>query len=105
MSAQTFRILLCPNAFKGSLTAAEAARAMAEGIAQSAASVETVCLPLADGGDGTLETLVEATGGEILRQTVRDPLGRPAPAAHYLAAVLGCGGGGEGSAALRGQRA
>ena len=58
------RILLCPNAFKGSLTASEAARAMAEGVARVGA-FETVCLPLADGGDGTLETLVEATGGTL----------------------------------------
>jgi glycerate 2-kinase len=81
MTSQPFRVLLCPNAFKGSLTAAEAAQAMAAGIARVAPSVETIRLPLADGGDGTLETLVEATGGEIHRRTVRDPLGRPLEAA------------------------
>ena len=70
------RILLCPNAFKGSLTATAAARAMAEGVARVGA-FETVCLPLADGGDGTLETLVEATGGSLHTALVRDPLGRP----------------------------
>jgi len=79
-----YRVLVCPNAFKGSLTAALAARAIAEGLArvqEPTASFEALCLPLADGGDGTLETLVEATGGEIHRATVRGPLGRPVEAA------------------------
>ena len=75
----TRKILLCPNAFKGSLTANEAARAMEEGIAQTVketgANLETVCLPLADGGDGTLETLIAATNGTLHEETVSDPLG------------------------------
>jgi glycerate kinase len=70
-------ILVCPNAFKGSLTAGEASHAMAEGI-QEVLGGETplIRLPLADGGDGTLETLVEATGGAIYRAQVHDPLNR-----------------------------
>jgi glycerate kinase len=79
-TSRLWRILLCPNAFKGSLTASDAARAMAEGVARAGA-YETVCLPLADGGDGTLETLVEATGGSLHTVVVRDPLGRPVRAA------------------------
>src|SRR5579871_2217950 len=94
---RTARILVCPNAFKGSLTAAEAARAIAEGIARASAPergagtaalggrgaerVETILLPLADGGDGTLETLVEATGGTLQTLRVRGPLGEPVTAA------------------------
>ncbi|MCW3100892.1 MAG: glycerate kinase [Chthonomonadaceae bacterium] len=80
MMSRFRRILICPNAFKGSLTASDAARAMAEGVARAGA-YETVCLPLADGGDGTLETLVEATGGSLHSAVVRDPLGRPVVAA------------------------
>ena len=76
-----WKILLCPNAFKGSLTAMEAAQAMQEGIALTAQerglNIETVCLPLADGGDGTLETLIAATGGTLFEANVSDPLGRP----------------------------
>jgi glycerate kinase len=80
------RVLVCPNAFKGSLTAGEAARAIAEGLTRVSMPgglprFEPLCLPLADGGDGTLETLVEATGGTLHRITVRDPLGRPIEAA------------------------
>jgi glycerate kinase len=87
------RILVCPNAFKGSLTAAQAAQAVAEGIARGAEGmgtpadgsaktrrVETIRLPLADGGDGTLETLVEATDGALFTRAVRGPLGEPVTA-------------------------
>src|SRR5579862_4665571 len=82
----TRRVLVCPNAFKGSLTAGKAARAIAAGLSRvsapgGVARFEPICLPLADGGDGTLETLVEATGGTLHKMTVRDPLGRPIEAA------------------------
>jgi glycerate 2-kinase len=75
------KILLCPNAFKGSLTAEQAAQAMAEGIAQArqetGVRLDIVRVPLADGGDGTLHTLVTATGGTLHDAVVSDPLGRP----------------------------
>jgi glycerate kinase len=74
------RALVCPNAFKGSLTAAQAADAIAEGMARASEGGRRclpVLLPLADGGDGTLETLVQATRGSTHRAVVRDPLGRP----------------------------
>jgi glycerate kinase len=73
------RALVCPNAFKGSLTAGQAADAIAEGMARASDGrlrFAPELLPLADGGDGTLETLVQATGGSIHRATVQDPLGR-----------------------------
>lgn len=72
------RLLICPNAFKGSLTAMEAARAIEAGLKRGLAgmAVESVCLPVADGGDGTLETLVEATNGTLHHTRVRGPLGR-----------------------------
>lgn len=80
------RVLACPNAFKGSLSAINAARAISEGIARSSrgdaeSSTRHYCrfeidqAPLADGGDGTLETLVAATGGEIFHTHVCGPLG------------------------------
>ena len=77
------RILLCPNAFKGSLTAAQAAWSIEAGIRRGLGDlpVETVCLPLADGGDGTLETLLEVTGGTLHTAQVRGPLGRRVDAA------------------------
>ena len=83
----TLRLLLCPNAFKGSLTALQAAQAMREGASRVNSAfdgadsafpeIETDLLPLADGGDGTLETLVAATQGEIFTAAVCGPLGKP----------------------------
>ncbi len=72
------RLLICPNAFKGSLTAIEAARAIEAGLKRSLAEMgfDSVCLPVADGGDGTLETLVEATNGTLHSARVRGPLGQ-----------------------------
>lgn len=75
------RILAAPDSFKGSLTAAEAARAMARGIRAVFPEAEVVELPVADGGEGTVEALVAATGGSLRRTTVRGPLGDPVEAA------------------------
>ena len=57
------RVLACPASLKGVLTAVEAAAALARG-ARRAAGIEVVELPVADGGEGTLEVLALATGGE-----------------------------------------
>ncbi len=77
------RVLICPNAFKGSLTAMEAARAIETGLTRglTGMAVASVCLPVADGGDGTLETLVEATNGTLHHARVRGPLGQDVDAA------------------------
>jgi glycerate kinase len=71
------RILIAPNAFKHSLTAADAALAIEEGLQQSALPCETECFPIGDGGDGTAELIVEKRGGEVVPTAVRDALGRP----------------------------
>ena len=78
------RILICPNAFKGSLTASQAAAAIARGIRRQAGEVEVVCCPLADGGDGTLGVLVQALGGQQVLCETWDPLGRPIAATYGL---------------------
>ena len=69
------KILLCPDSFKGALAASEAARAMASGWRRVFPDAELVCLPIADGGEGTLETLLSATGGERITEQVTGPLG------------------------------
>lgn len=83
--SKTLNILLAPNAFKGSLTALAAAIAMEEGIRRvdslpDGAALNALFAPLADGGDGALETLVSATGGTLAFAEVPDPLGRPVQA-------------------------
>src|SRR5919204_4230816 len=78
------RIVVAPNAFKGSLTALEAAEAIAEGVRATAPDAQVTRLPIADGGDGTVEALVAATGGERRRLRVRGPLGEPVEAEYGL---------------------
>lgn len=66
--------LVAPDTFKGTFGAAEVAAAVARGLRD--AGMEAVELPVADGGEGTLEALMSALGGELLSATVSDPLGR-----------------------------
>jgi len=77
---RSMRILLAPDKFRGTLTAAEAARAMAEGWLVARAGDTAIEVPMADGGEGTLEALVAALGGEQRRITVTGPLGDPVEA-------------------------
>lgn len=56
------KVVVAPDSFKGSLTAVEAAEAMVAGIYDADPSIETVMLPAADGGEGTMSSLVGATG-------------------------------------------
>lgn len=74
------RIVIAPQGFKGSLTALEIGQAVERGIQRFAPETETRVVPVADGGDGTLQALVDSSGGRILAATVTDPLGRPVEA-------------------------
>ena len=69
------KIIIAPDSFKGSLTAAEAAEAIAAGVHNARPEAECVLIPLADGGEGTVQALVKATGGRIIRVLATDPLG------------------------------
>jgi len=69
------RIIIAPQSFKGSLKSYEAAEAMGKGVKSYDGSIETVLLPIADGGAGTVRALVEATGGKFLKANVHGPLG------------------------------
>ncbi len=74
------RVVVAPAPFKGALPASAAARAIAAGVRLVLPGAETVVLPVADGGEGTMEALVAATGGRRRTARVADPLGRPADA-------------------------
>ncbi|ANU15293.1 Glycerate kinase [Planococcus halocryophilus Or1] len=78
------KIIAAPDSFKGSLSAMKAAQAMAEGIQQLDREVEMVLLPAADGGEGTMIAMVEATGGELVPHEVEDPLGRKVIASYGI---------------------
>jgi len=74
------RVLVAPDKFKGTLTAAEAARAMSAGWRRGDPGAEVDEVPVADGGEGTLDALVEALGGRTERIRVTGPLGDPVDA-------------------------
>ena len=57
------RILIAPQSLKGSLTAAEAGQAIAHGVRAIYTEAEIDIVPVADGGEGTVQALVDATGG------------------------------------------
>jgi glycerate 2-kinase len=67
-------IIVAPQALKGSLTATEASQAIAKGVQAIYPEAEVKIIPMADGGEGTAQALVAATGGEIITQTVTGPL-------------------------------
>ncbi|MEN9231748.1 MAG: glycerate kinase [Thermostichus sp. DG02_5_bins_236] len=71
------RILICPDSFKGSLTATEAAESIARGIRRVLPAAVVEQIPLADGGEGTLEVLLRVLGGEKKGLWVTGPLGEP----------------------------
>lgn len=79
-TALTRRIVVAPDAFKGSLSAVRVAEALIRGMAQTFPDAEYVAVPIADGGEGTVQVLVEATGGSIHPVTVEGPLGEPVQA-------------------------
>ena len=69
------KIVVAPDSFKGSLTAIEVSDAIEKGIREVFPEAEIIKIPMADGGDGTVECLVNATGGKILEEKVIGPLG------------------------------
>jgi glycerate kinase len=76
--------LCAPDSFKGTMSAAEVAAAMAAGLRGAGLAADE--LPLADGGEGTLDVLVGALGGDVRTAQASDPLGRPVEASFALLA-------------------
>ncbi len=74
------RIVIAPDSFKGSVSAKEVAQAIADGLKVALPDSEFDLVPMADGGEGTVEALVVATGGKIVTKRVTGPLGEPVDA-------------------------
>lgn len=70
------KILIAPDSFKENLSAKEVAQAIERGIKRVDENIQTSIVPMADGGEGTVESLVEATDGQIINVKVKDPLMR-----------------------------
>ncbi len=77
------KVIVAPDSFKGSLSSIQAAAALERGILKAAAKVkkeaEIVKIPIADGGEGTVEAIIAGTGGKIIPTRVLNPLGREIP--------------------------
>ncbi|HBG16384.1 MAG TPA: glycerate kinase, partial [Firmicutes bacterium] len=71
------KIILAPDSFKGSLSALEVCQAMEVGVRRVLREAEILSVPMADGGEGTVRSLVDATGGKVITRTVTGPLGKP----------------------------
>ncbi|MER0438196.1 glycerate kinase [Emticicia sp. W12TSBA100-4] len=80
------KILLAPDKFRGSLDAPQVCEAMTEGIRMVSSEIEVVSLPMADGGEGTLDLLLWYSGGQKQTAKVQDPLGRLIDAEYGLSA-------------------
>ncbi len=78
------RVVIAPDKFKGSLTALQAAAAMARGVVRAVPGATIDQVPMADGGEGTTQALVAATGGSIREAQVTGPLGEPVVACFGL---------------------
>lgn len=74
------KIIVSPDSFKGSLSASQAAESIGTGVRRAAPDAEIVLIPLADGGEGTVESFVTAVGGRILAVTATGPMGTPVDA-------------------------
>jgi glycerate kinase len=78
------KIVIAPDSYKGSLSSMEAAAAMEKGIKRFMPDADTVKVPIADGGEGTLDCMVAASGGEKVSVTVTGPMGEPVEAEYGL---------------------
>ncbi|WP_337262907.1 MULTISPECIES: glycerate kinase [unclassified Serratia (in: enterobacteria)] len=78
------KVVIAPDSFKESLSALEVAHAIERGFRQIFPAVQYVLLPMADGGEGTVDSMVAATGGELVMVSATGPLGKPVEAFYGL---------------------
>jgi len=78
------KVVVAPNAFKGTLTASQAGAAIARGVREVFPDADVVEVPVADGGDGTVEAIVSARRGRYRTARVEGPLGDPVEARYGL---------------------
>ena len=71
------RILIAPDSYKNALSALEVAKCIKAGLQKVLPDVHMDLLPMADGGEGTVQALIDATGGRLIHTSVHDPLMRP----------------------------
>ncbi|WP_408008752.1 glycerate kinase [Pseudalkalibacillus sp. A8] len=75
------KIIIAPDSFKGSMTSIEASEAIRKGLLEVDKDLDVILIPMADGGEGTVEALTAILGGEKQSEEVKDPIGRKVHAA------------------------
>ena len=83
------KIILAPDSFKGSLTSMEVAEAMEAGIERVLPGADCIKIPMADGGEGTVQSLLDAVGGELIGCEVTGPAGQSVTAGYGMLADNG----------------
>ena len=78
------RVIIAPDSYKGSVSALEVARAMQRGVQTVFPHAEIQLVPIADGGEGTVEAMVASTGGTVVKKSVQGPLGTSVEAYYGL---------------------
>lgn len=74
------KIVLAPDSFKGNLTSLQVASALEKGIKRVFPNAKCIKIPMADGGEGTVQSLIDATGGKFVRKKVKGSAGKPVSA-------------------------
>jgi glycerate kinase len=80
------KIVLAPDSFKGNLTSLQVAAALEKGIRRVLPNAKCIKVPMADGGEGTVQSLVDGAGGKFIRKKVTGPAGKPVMARYGLLA-------------------
>ncbi len=80
------KIVLAPDSFKGNLTSLQVAAALEKGIRRVLPNAQCIKVPMADGGEGTVQSLVDGEGGKFVRKKVTGPAGKPVTARYGLLA-------------------
>lgn len=78
------KFVIAPDSFKGSLTAKEVSLAIKKGLRKIYPTAKMELVPMADGGEGTVQALTEATQGKFVQEQVTDPLGKQVTASYGL---------------------
>lgn len=78
------KIVIAPDSFKENLTSLEVATEIEAGLRRVWPDAECIKVPMADGGEGTVQSLVDATGGQIIKCKVRGPMGQPVDASYGI---------------------
>ena len=80
------KIVLAPDSFKGNLTSLQVATAFEKGIKRVIPNANCIKVPMADGGEGTVQSLIDAAGGKFIRKKVTGPAGKPVTARYGMLA-------------------